>query len=131
MTDYAYNDTELNQQESVALQNYMNKVQLRSDIQQSAGDLSSLLGSTADTAQILLCEVAELAAALNKANSLAEVRAASQPLHDLLAPMRQRIADGQTQMPYQVKGVEASLQDIEQRATTVAAALQQAQEPTG
>lgn len=96
------------------------RVQLRELIERESGDTHSLLGSTADAAQILLFEVGQLALLLNQAQSLSEVRAAAQPLAELLGPLVQKIADGDLEMPYQVKGVEASLQDIETRAHAVA-----------
>jgi hypothetical protein len=92
-------------------------------ITESAGDIPSLLGTTADALQILLVQLATLAAAFVNAKDLAAIKAAAQPLADLTAPLLKQIATGETRMPYEAKGEAAVLADIATRATAVADAL--------
>lgn len=100
------------------------KQRLRRRIHLSAGDAESLLGTTADAVQILLYEIGKLAQALNAAGSLAEVRAAAQPLSDLLGPLAAAVDAGTVKLPYQVKGGPGVvLPEIQDRATQVADVL--------
>lgn len=100
------------------------KQKLRHQIRQTAGDTESLLGTTADAAQLLLYEIGKLAQALNTAGSLAEVRAAAQPLSNLLGPLVAAVDAGTVKLPYQVKGGPgAVLPEIQDRATQVADVL--------
>lgn len=97
----------------------------RRTIARDIGDTETLLGTTSDATQLLLYETAKLATALSTANSLAEVRAAAQPLADLLGPLATAVDAGTVKLPYQTKGGAATvLPEIEQRATAVAEVLQ-------
>jgi hypothetical protein len=98
--------------------------QLRATIAQSAGDAHSLLGTTADATQLLLYVVATLITKHYTANSLAEVREAAAPFNDLLAAFLAKIESGEVKLPFQVKGMEVAVSDIETRATAVAEVLQ-------
>lgn len=102
------------------------RAELRQDIQRTAGDAHSLLGTTADSAQILLYEVAKLAVKLNAAQSLADVRKSAQSLNDLIGPLAENIDKGESKLPYQTKEVSEVISEIERRATAVADVLQQA-----
>ena len=99
---------------------------VRRDIHAQAGDPESLLGTTADAAQIALVTLAELLSALETAPSLADVRAAVAGC-TALAALKQMLADkqaGTCKMPYEVKGGAAAVMpEIERRATVVADAI--------
>ena len=99
---------------------------VRRAIHAKAGDAESLLGTTADAAQIALVTLAELLSALETAQSLADVRAAVTGC-TALAALKQLLADrqaGACKLPYEVKGgADAVMPEIEQRATIAADAI--------
>lgn len=96
---------------------------VRQNIFARAGDRDSILGTTADGAQLLLYGFASLVAALNKANSLADVREAAAPFADLATSFLAKVESGDVKLPFQAKGMENVVADIETRATAVADAL--------
>lgn len=96
----------------------------RERIELAAGDTLSILGTTADAAQIVLYELSKFCTSLNKAQSLAEVRTAAQSLTDLLGGFAVKVDAGEIKLPYQAKGISAALEDIEARATAVTQVLE-------
>lgn len=94
---------------------------LRAAIKNSVGDHQSVLGDTADLAQLLLVELAKMSEALNNATTLKEVRTAGTSMNTVLAPTLERLQSGETRFPYQVKNEpHAVLSDIEGKATEIA-----------
>ncbi|MBQ4852693.1 hypothetical protein [Pseudoalteromonas sp. MMG012] len=91
-------------------------------------DPTSLLGTTADAAQILIYEVAKLCSALNTAQSLEDVRNAAKPINDLLGSTINDVDTGIVKFPYQHKGQDVVVAEIKQRSTAVADILIAAQE---
>lgn len=110
------------EQEAIALEQAQ-RSELRQKIQANAGDISSILGTTADATQILLFGLASLVAKLSTAQSLAEVREAAAPFADISADFLTKIESGAVKLPFQVKGTENVIADIETRATAVAETL--------
>lgn len=96
---------------------------LRGRIAATAGDTASLLGTTADGAQLALYELAKLSAALANAQSLAEVRAAAAPLAALTADFLADVDAGRTHLTALAKGEGTVLDDIANRSNAVCAAL--------
>ncbi|MES9873162.1 MAG: hypothetical protein ABW146_08625 [Candidatus Sedimenticola sp. 6PFRAG7] len=101
---------------------------VRNNITMKAGDQASLLGTTADATQLLLFGFTSLVAALNTANSLADVREAAAPFNDLAVAFQAKVESGDVKLPFMAKGLESVVTDIEQRATAVAEVLQSATE---
>ncbi|MEO0485264.1 MAG: hypothetical protein AAF092_05075 [Pseudomonadota bacterium] len=99
------------------------RIAIRQQIAATAGDTKSLLGTTSDAAALALLELAKLSKALSTANSLAEVRAAAQPLADLTAPLLARVESGVTKLPHLAKGADVAIAEMEARATAVTEAL--------
>lgn len=93
---------------------------LRDQIGKNAGDVASLLGTTADAAQLLLIRMAQMAAALAEATTLAEMRDAAKPFADLTADLLSDVDGGDVKMPYLLKGEAAVLEEISTRSTAVA-----------
>ena len=103
------------------------KTLARKEIEQKAGDSASLLGTTSDATQLLLYGFCQLVAALHKADSLADVRKAAKPYSELAAGFLGKVESGEVKLPFMGKGLEKVVSDIEQRATSVAEVLAQAQ----
>lgn len=97
--------------------------QLRAKIGATAGDTASLLGTTADGAQLAVYELGKLATALSTAQSLAEMRAAAAPLAALMADFLGRVERGETNLTALLKGEPVVLADIETRSNAVCAAM--------
>ncbi len=86
-------------------------------ITENAGDTDSVLGTTTDATHLLLFSFSQLVAALNTANTLAEVRAAAEPFSGLANRLIEKVDTGDIKLPYQHKELDSVLTEIEQRAT--------------
>lgn len=100
---------------------------IREGITAAAGDTLSLLGTASDGAQLLLFHMATLIKGLSTANSLAEVRDATDAFMPLADAFLGKVAAGEVKLPFKLKGEEAVMAEIETRATAVADALIHAQ----
>ena len=96
---------------------------IRSEIQSHAGDNASLLGTAADGVQLLLFAFSQMTVALKQASSLAEVREAAAPFNDLAISFLSKVESGDVKLPFQAKGLESVVSDIETRATAVTEVL--------
>ncbi len=96
---------------------------LRGQIALKAGDTASLLGTTADGAQLAIYGLAVLVGKLSTANSLSEVREAAEPFAALSAEFLQKVESGEVVLPFMLKGIASVVTDIETRATAVSTAL--------
>ena len=101
------------------------RAQIRQRIDERAGDSLSLLGTTSDAAALVVFGLASLVAKLSTANSLAEVRAAAEPFADMSAEFLAKVEAGDVKLPFMAKGIEATIAEIETRATAVTEALTQ------
>ena len=104
----------------------VSKHRARKRIELKAGDSASLLGTTSDATQLLLYGFCQLVAALHKADSLADVRKAAKPYSELAAGFLGKVENGEVKLPFMGKGLEKVVGEIEQRATSVAEVLAQA-----
>ena len=100
---------------------------IRREIDQTAGDTLSILGTASDGAQLIIYQLSKLAKSLSEANSLAEMRAAALPLADLTAGFLAGVESGDVKLTCLVKGEAQVITDIEQRATAVAEVFERAQ----
>lgn len=100
---------------------------VRAAIASKAGDQASLLGTTADGAQLAIYGLAALVAKLSTANSLVEVREAAEPFAQLSAGFLAKVESGEVVLPFMLKGLNNTVAEIETRATAVSGALQSAQ----
>ena len=114
-------------EEAAQLERANQKQLIRSKIQADAGDSASLLGTTSDATQLLLYGFCQLVAALNKADSLADVRKAAKPYAELAGGFLGKVESGEVKLPFLAKGLEKVVGEIEQRATAVTEVLAQAQ----
>lgn len=122
------NDIDLDAPEyAVELTPLQIKMRIREGIAAQAGDVESLLGTTADGAQLAIYGLASLVAKLATANSLAEVRDAAAPFAALSADFLAKVESGEVKLPFMLKGLDTVVTDIETRATAVSDALTQAQ----
>ncbi len=96
---------------------------IRAQIESQAGDTMSLLGTASDGAQLLLYHLATLVKGLSTAGSLAEMRDATDAFTPLAEAFLAKVAAGEVKLPFQLKGEEAVMQEIETRATAVSDAL--------
>ena len=99
-------------------QETLDLVRLRID--ESTGDVQSLLGTTSDGVQLLLHAFAQLTVGLHQASSLAQVREAAEPFNELATQFLAKVDSGEVRLPYIDKGRESVMAEIEQRATKVA-----------
>jgi hypothetical protein len=90
----------------------------------AAGDAETRLGVVADAAGMALVELARLSQGLAAATTLAEVRAAAQPLADLTSSYIAQIDAGTLRLPHAAKGSQTEVLDaIGASATAVHDAL--------
>jgi len=99
-------------------QESLDLVRLRID--ESTGDVHSLLGTTNDGVQLLLHAFAQLTVGLNQANTLAQVREAAEPFNEMAAQLLAKVESGEVRLPYIDKGRDSVMAEIQQRATKVA-----------
>jgi hypothetical protein len=102
------------------------RAQVRLRIEQSAGDTASLRGTASDAASLAIFGLASLVAKLAEANTLSDVRAAAAPFAEMSGAFLAKVEAGDVKLPFMTKGVDATIADIETRATAVTDALQSA-----
>lgn len=102
--------------------------QVRSVIAENVGDTASLLGTTADGAQLAIYGLAAICAKLSTAKSLAEMREAAEPFAQLSAGFLAKVESGEVVLPFMLKGLDNTVAEIETRATAVSDALKAASE---
>ena len=112
--EYPQPSIEINEQPE-----HITKQQIRNAVHAAAGDPESLIGTTADGVQLLLFAFSQMTVALNNANSVTEVREAAAPFNDLATAFLSKVASGEVKLPFQAKGLESVVADIETRATAV------------
>ncbi|MFD2177742.1 hypothetical protein [Veronia pacifica] len=105
------------------VQQIIQRDEVRSRISGEVGDSDTLLGTTADGVQLLLFGFCQLVVKLNAASTLAEVREAAGPFNALATSFLTKVESGEVKLPFQVKGLESVVEDIESRATAVAEVL--------
>ncbi|KZN65740.1 hypothetical protein N473_11995 [Pseudoalteromonas luteoviolacea CPMOR-1] len=96
------------------------KAEQRSRIHYEVADADSLIGTTSDTTHMILVEFAKLTQAISTAASLDEVKSAASQSASLFAPIVEKLNADQLAFPYQHKGTETVLAEIEARAQGVA-----------
>ncbi|MBE0367625.1 hypothetical protein [Pseudoalteromonas aurantia] len=106
---------ELTELEEIAL----SKAAKRADITTQVADTDSLLGTTSDTTHLLLNELSGFINKLNKATTLAEVRASATSLQSAIGHIEADVAAGSLTFPYQSKGQQSVMDEISARATAV------------
>jgi len=106
-------------------QSQIKRGHVRNVIQETAGDIPSLLGTIADVAQLLLVAHCHVIDGISKATTIAEIKAVANtsPLAADAVVLLADIAAGTVKMPYLLKGEPAVIADIKTRATAVATAL--------
>ena len=95
------------------------RTQLRRTITTQVADTDSLLGTTSDTTHLLLNELSGFINKLNKATTLAEVRASTTSLQTAIGHIETAVAAGTLTFPYQSKGQQNVLDEISARAVAV------------
>lgn len=97
---------------------------LRAEIDAAAGDVPTLLGTTADAAAVVMLDLVALCTAIASAGAMADIKAAAAALRDKYAPMTTAIAGGK-RLPYMVKpgGDAAALAEMIERGDKVAAVI--------
>ncbi|OHU87839.1 MULTISPECIES: hypothetical protein [Pseudoalteromonas] len=95
----------------------------RGKIKINVADHESLLGTVSDTCHILLVEFAKLTTKLASATSLEEVKSAATQANSLVGHITTKVDEGSLTFPYQQKGMENVLQEIEGRAMGVSEVL--------
>ncbi|WP_283130769.1 hypothetical protein [Enterovibrio norvegicus] len=111
---------QLLEQEKIA---WDERFSMRQDIYRSAGDVDSILGTTADAVQLLLVEMSKLTLALNQATTIEQIQSAALPFSACATRILSKIESGDVKMPYMTKDFDDVLTDIETRATAVTGVL--------
>lgn len=101
-----------------------NKAIVREKIQQSAGDPLSILGTTSDTALLILLHFSQFIVELEKADNISQVREAATIFSDTANTFLTALQHSNTTLPFQVKGIENVLSEIIYRAKATSSALQ-------
>ena len=93
----------------------------RQTIAENAGDKQTLVGTYGDAVTFLLVETAKLATAINGATTIAQIKAATEPLATALTPLEEAVEDGTLQLAYRNKtgGQDAALAEIATRVGQV------------
>ncbi|WP_155731862.1 hypothetical protein [Pseudoalteromonas luteoviolacea] len=99
------------------------RVSRRQKITSRVADEGSLLGSTSDISHILLHELSIFVNKISTANSLAEMRTSTESLKNAIGAIEGKVASGEVELPYQVKGQEAALEEALVRAHGVSSLL--------
>ncbi|RZM83800.1 hypothetical protein C3B51_05850 [Pseudoalteromonas rubra] len=105
------------------MQARLEKLVKRGQITQQVGDSESLLGTTSDTAHLLLVELSKLVSAIVSANSLDDIKPTAQNCVDLIGTIGEQVDAGALYFPYQQKGTEVVLSEIQSRAKGVSEIL--------
>ncbi|OCQ18985.1 hypothetical protein A7985_22460 [Pseudoalteromonas luteoviolacea] len=92
------------------------RITKRQKITNRIADEGSLLGSTSDISHILLHELSIFVNKLSQANSLAEMRASTESLKNVIGAIEGKVASGEVELPYQIKGQTAALDEALTRA---------------
>lgn len=100
-------------------QQAQDKAMARASITTQVADTDSLLGTTSDTTHLLLNELSGFINKLNKATTLAEVRASAASLQSAIGHIEADVASGSLTFPYQSKGQQSVMDEISARATAV------------
>ncbi|MCG7536500.1 hypothetical protein [Pseudoalteromonas sp. OOF1S-7] len=95
----------------------------RGQITQRVGDSESLLGTTSDTAHLLLVELSKLVSAIASASTLEDIKPTAQGCVDLIGTIGEQVDSGTLYFPYQQKGTEVVLSEIQSRAKGVSEIL--------
>ncbi|TQF69543.1 hypothetical protein [Pseudoalteromonas luteoviolacea] len=95
---------------------------MRANIAEKAGDMSSLLGTTSDATHHLLLEFSKLLIAINSSTTLDELKNAITTQAISAAGIIERNTAGEVVYPFQHKQKNV-IDDVEQRATAVATQL--------
>ncbi|MCO7190221.1 MULTISPECIES: hypothetical protein [unclassified Pseudoalteromonas] len=107
----------------LVMQASLDKQVKRGQITLQVGDNESLLGTTSDTAHLLLVEFSKLVSSIASANSLDDIKASAQDCTDLIGTISEQVDSGVLYFPYQQKGTEVVLSDIQSRAKGVSEIL--------
>ncbi|MBQ4836310.1 hypothetical protein [Pseudoalteromonas luteoviolacea] len=99
------------------------RIARRQKITSRVADEGSLLGSTSDISHILLHELSVFVNKLSTANSLAEMRASTDSLKNAIGAIEGKVASGEVELPYQVKGQAVALDEALSRAHGVSSLL--------
>ncbi|AOT09366.1 hypothetical protein [Pseudoalteromonas luteoviolacea] len=108
-------------EEKIALENA--RINVRHKISNRIADTDSMLGNTSDISHILLHELSIFVNKLSTANSLAEMRTSTESLKNAIGAIEGKVASGEVELPYQVKGQEAALEEAVVRAHGVSSLL--------
>ncbi|ALU44622.1 hypothetical protein [Pseudoalteromonas rubra] len=107
----------------LVMQASLDKQVKRGQITLQVGDNESLLGTTSDTAHLLLVEFSKLVSSIASATSLDDIKASAQDCTDLIGTISEQVDSGALYFPYQQKGTEVVLSDIQSRAKGVSEIL--------
>ena len=99
----------------------------RQTIAKNAGDTPTLVGTYGDAVTFLLVETAKLAIAINGATTIAQIRAAAEPLATALTPLAEAVEEGTLKPAYRNKqgGEQAALAEITTRIGEVGSAFEE------
>ncbi|MDK1287390.1 hypothetical protein [Pseudoalteromonas umbrosa] len=92
------------------------RLSTRQKINNRVADDGSLLGSTSDVTHILLYELSIFVNKLTAANSLEEIKSSAESLKNIIGAVEGKVASGEINLPYQVKGQTAALDEALTRA---------------
>lgn len=89
---------------SEAEQQMKNRIQVRGDVEKQVADNQSLLGTTSDTAHLLLNELSGFVNKLSAAQDIDDVKASVTSLKATIGDIEGKVATGELTFPYQSKG---------------------------
>ncbi|KZN66828.1 hypothetical protein [Pseudoalteromonas luteoviolacea] len=101
-------------EEKIVLENA--RIDVRHKILNRIADTDSMLGNTSDISHILLHELSIFVNKLSQANSLAEMRTSTESLKNAIGAIEGKVASGEVELPYQIKGQTAALDEAVSRA---------------
>ncbi|WP_299005026.1 hypothetical protein [uncultured Shewanella sp.] len=108
---------------AVSQKNYLSKLRLRAAIEDEAGDIRSLLGTTNDAMQMLFYHFSKVILELEKINSIDDVKSVGENFRVLAKDFIDSVESDSTSLTLKTKGEKLILNDIKSRSNIISLAL--------
>jgi hypothetical protein len=104
------------------------KIEIRNKIQKTAGDTDSILGTTANAAQMLFVAVSTIVTSINKAENLSDVKEGIEPLIQVSEKFLEKVKNKEIILPYTLNNLDDVVDEIGKRANAVSEVLKEVKE---
>lgn len=104
---------------------------IRYKIKEKVGDIDSIVGTIADSNQLLLHQFAQLLTDLSEAKTIEQIRTKTKPLEKQFSNFLKNVENGDTKLSYKTKGIDHVIKDFEQRSTLITSIIEPTQNAKG